>query len=74
MSGQCSGCVCVCDLCLGTQATVTYSAMLDRMIQLSKLLEPPFGNVTVCSPHSVGQNRTLNPSACVDVWTARREL
>jgi hypothetical protein len=24
-----------------TELTVTYSAMLDRMIELSKLLEPP---------------------------------
>lgn len=53
-----------------TELTVTYSAMLDRMIELSILLEPPFGNATVCS-HPNGDAR--GPSSCIDVWRARRK-
>jgi hypothetical protein len=48
-----------------TELTVTYSALLDRMIQLAKLQDPPLGNTTQCS---VPNPSSPGPSSCIDIW------
>eukprot|EP01051_Picozoa_sp_SAG22_P004173 SAG22_NODE_217_length_14910_cov_65.532978_3_plen_398_part_00 len=53
-----------------TELSVTYSALLDRMVELAKLLEPPHGNLTQCT--HANRAATGLPSSCIDIWAARR--
>ena len=52
-----------------TELTVTYSALLDRMIELERLLYPG-GNHNCTSPNGLAKG----PAGCLEIYQARRQL
>lgn len=52
-----------------TELTVTYSALLDRMIELERLLYPN-GDHNCSSPNSLAKG----PASCLQIYQARRRL
>jgi hypothetical protein len=52
-----------------TELTVTYSALLDRMIELERLLYPG-GNHNCTSPNDLAKG----PAGCLEIYQARRQL